>query len=225
MRAVVLLAALVACQPANAGSLRFDGPVGMLDAAAPGDSLRYVITGPTVPGATSYAWTISGAPGVWTFAGTLTTAAPSLTVIAIAPAVWDSVTFAVTLQGKSATRSSNVLATAWKVKRTLVAVGPLVVDSSAVGPISLEVRPSATVIAAGGTVQLCAFWRFGSGHVVMRSQDVPACGSAYTANFTLTQRSVTAPEQGWFDHLCDWPTCLLGQIRRAPADAVYVRRL
>jgi hypothetical protein len=226
MRALVLLAALAACQPANAGTLRFDGPVGTLAETAPGDSLRYTVTGPAVPGASSYVWTVTAGLGVWTNlpAGQATTN-PVLAFTAVAPVAWDSVTFTVTFQGKSASRSSNILTTNWKVRRSLLATGPLIVDSSAVGPISLEVRPSAAVIAAGGTVQLCAFWRFGSGHVVMRSQDVPTCGPAYTANFTLTQRSVTAPEQGWLDLLCDWPTCLLGQNHRAPADVLYVRRL
>jgi hypothetical protein len=83
------------------------------------------------------------------------------------------------------------------------------------------VRPDSASFAIGGTQQLCAFWLFGSGHVAMRSMDVTPCGTIYSTSFTLTQRSVSMPEQGYVDGLCDWPACLLGQ-HRVSADAVRV---
>jgi hypothetical protein len=223
-----LIVFAIACTPANAEPLHVDGPAGILDAAPPGDSLRYTVTGPAVAGATSYVWTVTAAPGVWGgLPSGVVTVNPLLAFTAIAPAAWDSVTFTATFQGKSTSRSSNILATTWKLRRALLATGPLVVDSSAVGPISLEVRPSTAFLAVGDTRQLCAFWRFGSGHVVMRTVDAPLCLGSHTTFFTISQRAVTPAEQGWFDAACDWPACLLGVVPRSvrtPADAVYVRR-
>lgn len=223
-RAVVLLILTAACPPATAGELKIDGPRAPApNEVALGDTLRYSVAGPNVSGATSYLWTVTASPGTWGGlpSGSSTTN-PILAFAAVAPASWDSVTFVVTFQGKSASRSSNVLSATWKVKRSLVAVGPLVVDSSGVGPISLLVRPEASVLAINATQQLCAFWWFGSGHAAMRTSDVATCGTIYSGSFTLTQRSVTVPEQNYVDGLCDWPACLLGEVRRVPADAIRV---
>ena len=222
----LLVATLMACTPANAGPVRVHGPSGTLDLAAPGDTLRYVLSAPAVPGATSYIWNVTGTPGVWGgLPINLTTTSPSVSFAAIAPASWDSVTFAVTFQGKSANRSSNVIPGTWKVKRMLVATGPITVDSSGVGPISLIVAPSAVPLAIGDLAQLCAFWQFGSGHVAMRTIDGFTCGAIHENAFSAFQRAVTIPEQGYVDARCDWPACLLGfapRPSRMPADAVRV---
>lgn len=206
--------------------MRVEGPKGELPASAPGDTLRYSVSGPAVTGATSYVWSVTGTPGTWGGLPVgLVTTGPSVSFAAIAPAGWDSVTFVVTFQGKSPARSSNVLTATWKVRRTLIAVGPLTVDSSGVGPISLLVQPGHAEFVVGDGVQLCAFWGFGSGHVAMRTVDQPTCGTVYAASFTIAQRSVSNPEQGYVDGLCDWPACLLGVtplVPRTPADMVRI---
>lgn len=215
MRAAWAFLLLAACQPAEA-ALRFEGPRGTVE--APGDTLRYSVSGPSVAGASSYVWTVTSVPSTWGGLPTgLATASPALSFVAVAPAAWDSVTFTVSFQGKSATRSSNFLTATWKVKRSLVATGPLVVDSSAIGPISaLLVRPSLIALAPAETQQLCAFFPFGSGHVAMRSVDGLICGTQYSSSFTGFQRSVTVAEQNYVDALCDWPACLLGVQHRSP---------
>lgn len=212
----LLVATLLACTPAGAAELRLSGPRGTIELSAPGDTLRYSVTGPNVAGATSYLWNVTASPSTWGGLPTnLSTTSPVLAFAAVAPASWDSVTFTVTFQGKSASRSSNVLSATWKVKRTLVALGPLVVDSSGTGPISLIVRPSTITVVAGQTQQLCAFWLFGSGHVAMRTADLSTCNTFYLG-FTTAQRAVTPPEQNYVDALCDWPACLLGITPRSP---------
>lgn len=77
---------------------------------------------------------------------------------------------------------------------------PIVSIDSLVG---ILVAPSTFTLAGIGTTkQLCAYYRFASGHVALRAIDAPACASDYASRFSIMERAVTNTEQTWTDGRC-----------------------
>lgn len=229
---LALAAALTACEKtfaADAPSAREEGSH-FARTLGPGDTLRYTLSTAPVPGATGYKWTVTSVPNSFTGLPTnLATGAPSVSFTAVATAPWDSVSFSGCVTPTATTRSAKSAAcTVFKLSRYLAAALPPSVDSSALGPISLLVRPKGPVtIQVGATQQFCAFWRFGSGHVAERTIDQTSCAATYQSSFTPAQLAVSAAEQSWMDATCEWPACLLGALRipaRERPDMVLVRR-
>ena len=63
--------------------------------------------------------------------------------------------------------------------------------------LQLEVYPSSAEIVVGDSIQFCAYFRFTSGHVTLRPEDIGTCGADYLARFTIEERDLTLDERAW----------------------------
>ena len=247
---VLVALSLASCSPpqAAAAPVLRAGPVGLLGTlVSAGDSLGpYTFAVNPVAGATGYKWTVtaSATNGTWGNlpAGTATTS-PSVTfTLAAVGGAWDSVSLQLCVTGTSAVRSAKAPACiSWKVLRYLPSPTSLSGDSSRLGPISMMIRDRFTRLPHWGTNikdsidvgagpvawKVCAFWRFGSGHVLAVG-DTLGCGPVAAAQFRADRLTgYTAAEAAWQSGAClTWGGCLsgLGLGRRLPADALLTHR-
>jgi hypothetical protein len=171
---------------------------------AAGDTARLVGSWPSVRGATGYLVTVtaSATNGAWTgLPAGLAQAGRTVTVVAISSAA-DSGTFVLCVRAANPADTSAAGCSAARTwRRKLVPPVP-VIDSL----VALEVFPPTVVTVVGASSQLCAVFRFASGHVALRTDDGPTCGASYIVRYTALERAVSPSEQAWVD--CTHPGAL-----------------
>ncbi len=170
---------------------------------APGDSLPLTISWGAATRATGYRLTVTADSTNGTWSNLPTNLAITTVTRAILPisTTWDSVRFTARVESVDAFGPTGKFSAAtWKMRRRAGAPGPIIVDSSQVPQLSvMEVRPSTFTLTVGASRQMCAFPRFASGRVAMRSDDATLCTATYLANFSTAERAVSVDEQKWVD--------------------------
>ena len=182
-----------------------EGPKGRL--LAPRDTLTYRLIWGKAANATGYRVSVTatgspvGSPATTT--GLPANAAVTDTTITFSASnlTYDSLSFFASVQATRGTRVGASVSASWFVVKLPGTPGPIKIDSSAVPPplASLETTITPSTIFVGGTAQACAFFKFSTGVVGMRSADAPKCSTVYTSKYTAAQRAVNCQTQDWLD--------------------------
>lgn len=203
--AIALLAA--SAVGASSCATRVDGAPGkpaLEVLAATGDTAKLFVSWVAVSGkATGAQLTalVTATNGTWTALPTAAPVTPSGTMtLIVTSATADSALFQVCMRATAGPNISPTQGCSGTRQWRRVLLPPIVNIDSLLG---LIVGPSTmTLTGIGTTGQLCAYYKFTSGHVAMRAGDALGCQVDYGTRFSVFEKAVTNTEQVWADGRC-----------------------
>lgn len=197
--------ALVLASPVVTGCAKpADGAIlkPSLDLVAAGDTAKIYVSWTAATKATGalLTVTVTNTNGTWTAlpVNQVVTAGGTATVVTMSLTA-DSARFQAFMSSTAGAVTSAAAGS--NIRQWIRKLQPPVVNlDSLIGLIVAP--PTVTLVGIGSTQQMCAYYKFASGHVVLRAADALGCAKDYATRFSIMERAVTNTEQTWTDKRC-----------------------